>query len=330
MPEPQLLWIHKDTKTFQANRKLPAAQASIVNADSQRHVNAARTFASSRALKNSSAAKDLFGWKRQCNESDKAPHQELGNVYPDERNLQQELGTGFSIALVQKIVLARFPPHICGKDMALDPFGSTATKIDPEKYGLLQFFFARVNAVTWALKSQGLSHEHSDLVTVTTVKSCITDSACLYAVLALTALYKHFLGNGDFKSQRGAIYLQNALIAVRAELQRKSFVRSTMVHDILIMTICAEHLDDCAGCTAHLRAAKFLADQGGGLVCSERWAVGLIFRVDLSQAIQICSPPLFISPLGPLTIPILESTVHAEIEQQTGGYGSTSKSSTSG
>jgi hypothetical protein len=63
IPESQLLWVNKDVKSYEQSRKVPAAQASIINAHSQQQGRAARLIASQRALTEGSAAKAVVGWK---------------------------------------------------------------------------------------------------------------------------------------------------------------------------------------------------------------------------------------------------------------------------
>jgi hypothetical protein len=65
MPESQLLWVNKDVKSYEQSRKVPAAQASIINTHSQQQGRAARLIASQRALREGSAAKAVVGWKTQ-------------------------------------------------------------------------------------------------------------------------------------------------------------------------------------------------------------------------------------------------------------------------
>ena len=63
IPESQLIWVNKDVKSYEQSRKVPAAQASIINAHSQQQARAARLVASQQALREGSAAKAVVGWK---------------------------------------------------------------------------------------------------------------------------------------------------------------------------------------------------------------------------------------------------------------------------
>jgi hypothetical protein len=145
------------------------------------------------------------------------------------------------------------------------------------------------------------------------------DKARFFSLMACTAAYRENLEQEDQKG-RGAIYLAQALVAVREQVQRKDFVKKDSLHSIVNMAICAELLGDYAASLAHLRATKFVVDQGGGLVTlldPSRMAIfKLIIRADLGLAIKTLSCPVFECPWPPATVPLPLDKLDTHLERQ--------------
>lgn len=137
-------------------------------------------------------------------------------------------------------------------------------------------------------------------------------------MLACTAAYKARVEEDD-QTKRGAIYLGRALVAVREQVQRKDFVRRDFLYSIVNMAICADLLGDHAASLIHLRAAKFVVDQGGGLSSlldpSQIYIFKSIMRADLGGAIITLSCPVFICPWPPATLPLPQDKLDVGLER---------------
>jgi hypothetical protein len=151
------------------------------------------------------------------------------------------------------------------------------------------------------------------------VTECIADKARFFSLIACTAAYRESVEEEDQKG-RGAIYLGQALMAVREQIQRKDFGKKDSLHSIVNMAICAELLGDYAASLAHLRAAKFVVDLGGGVVTllnpSRISIFKLIVRADLGLAIKTLSCPVFTCPWKPATVPLPQDKLDLQLEQE--------------
>jgi hypothetical protein len=138
-------------------------------------------------------------------------------------------------------------------------------------------------------------------------------------LLACTAAYKERVKE-DYQKERGAIYLGQALVAVREQVQRKDFVLKDFLYSIVNMAICADLLGDHAASLAHLRAAKSVVDQGGGLFSlldpSQISIFKSIVRADLGRAITTLSCPVFICPWPPATLPVPLDKLDVKLERE--------------
>ena len=124
----------------------------------------------------------------------------------------------------------------------------------------------------------------------------------------------------DDQTERRATYLGQALVAVREQVQRKDFAQKDFLYSILHMAICADLLGDYAASLAHLQAAKFIVDQGGGLLPllgpSRIIILKLIVRADLGRAIRTLSSPVFIYPWPPATLPLPQNKLDVGLERE--------------
>jgi hypothetical protein len=138
-------------------------------------------------------------------------------------------------------------------------------------------------------------------------------------LLACTAAYKGHVEKDD-QTERGAIYLGQALVAVREQVQRKDFIQKNFLCSILHMAIYANLLGDPVASLAHLRAAKFIVDQGGGVLSlldpSRITILKLIVRADLGRAITTLSCPVFICPWPPATLPLPQDKLDVGLERE--------------
>jgi hypothetical protein len=71
---------------------------------------------------------------------------------------------------------------------------------------------------------------------------------------------------------------------MRAQIETNDLNREESLYTILLLAICGEMLDDCAGAVTHLRAAKHLVDQIGGLGSINTFALRTLLRADLGIA----------------------------------------------
>lgn len=153
---------------------------------------------------------------------------------------------------------------------------------------------------------------------IETVTECIADKARFFSLIACTAAYRESIEEEDQKG-RGAIYLGQALAAIREQVQRKDFVKKDSLHSIINMAICAELLGDYTASLAHLRAAKFLVDQEGGvgslLNPSQIFIFKLIVRADMGLALKTLSCPVFTCPLKPATVQLPEDKLDILLER---------------
>jgi hypothetical protein len=295
MPDYGLLWINADATSYRSRKKLPAVQPSIINTHSQHYARRARAAAGHRALRNSSAASGLVGWNRRSDtpgeattDSHLAASHENGLCTAEEES---------SVALIIQRPSPRLVPHICGKDEALDPFHCSAAKIDSTMHGLIHFSLVRIHPTMWNDMPKECSWDSPDFeAKQQVVYSCMSDKARLYSFVACTAGYMYQLKREPTRRQRAAFYLQNALAAMRAQIETNDLNREKSLYTILLLAICGEMLDDYAGAVIHLRAAKHLVDQIGGLGSIDAFTLRTLFRADLGTATLTLSQPVFALP----------------------------------
>lgn len=124
----------------------------------------------------------------------------------------------------------------------------------------------------------------------------------------------------DDQTNRGAIYLGQALVAVREQVQREDSVQKDSLHSIVNMAICADLLRDYAASVAHLRAAKFVVDQGGGLFSfldpSRISLFKSIVRADIGRAITTLSCQVFMCPWPSITLPLPQHKLDVALERE--------------
>ena len=96
------------------------------------------------------------------------------------------------------------------------------------------------------------------------VSMCLADKARFFSLIASVAAYR---GSLDKEGQKGraAVYLGQAVVAVREQIQHNAFVKKDSLYTLVNMAICAEFLGDYPATRAHIRAAKFVVDREGGL-----------------------------------------------------------------
>ena len=126
---------------------------------------------------------------------------------------------------------------------------------------------------SWNAKPQG-THDTPDIEAVEAVTMSIADKARFFSLIACTAAYREKIEEEDQRG-RGAVYLGQALIAVREQIQRKKFVKKDSLYSLVNMAICAELLGDYTASLAHIRAAKFVVYEGGGLAALDLGTVCL-------------------------------------------------------
>jgi hypothetical protein len=138
-------------------------------------------------------------------------------------------------------------------------------------------------------------------------------------LLACTAAFKERVEEDD-QTNRGAIYLGQALVAVREQVQRKDSIQKVSLHSIVNMAICADLLGDYVASLAHLRAAKFVVDQGGGLFSlldpSRISLFKSLVRADIGRAITTLSCPVFMCPWPPTTLPLPQDKLDVGLERE--------------
>jgi hypothetical protein len=148
----------------------------------------------------------------------------------------------------------------------------------------------------------------------------MADKGRFFALIACTAAYRESLEEEDQRG-RGAIYLGQALVAVREQVQRKGSVKKDSIYSMVTMAICAELLGDYPASLAHLRAAKFVVDLGGGFITlldpKLITLFKLVIRADLGLAIKTLSPCVFTFPWKPATVPLPEDKLDVQLEWET-------------
>jgi hypothetical protein len=315
MPDYGLLWVNADAGSYRSRKKLPAIQSSIINAHSQQYAWRSRATAGHCALRNSSAASGLVGWTRRSDTPGEATtDSRLAASYENESYTAEEFES--SVAQMVRPPVPRLVPHICGKDEALDPFHCSAAKIDSTMHGLIHFSLARIHPTMWNDTPKECPWDTPDSeAKQQMVHSCISDKARLYSLVACTAGYMYQLKREPVKRQQAAFYLQSALVAMRAQIETNDLNREESLYTILLLALCGEMLDDYAGAVTHLRAAKHLVDQIGGLGSINAFALRTLLRVDLGVATLTLSRPVFALPWTiPMSV-VLDSLADSRLNE---------------
>lgn len=316
MSDSRLLWVNTDAKSYRGCKRVTAAQASAINTHAQAQARATRTSLSRRALRESSSAIAIVGsnrWKtvigelqsRGCESSAAEPN--VRKPRDDTRNEAVAIKPDRNLRLV---------PRICGKDEALDPFDAAAQKIDSGMHDIIHFYLARIHPSFWGARPRpDLDYEAFEIV-----KGCMGDKALLYSLVACTAVYmeRAELGVCKTKTQSSTFYLQNALVAVREQVQckAKESSGSDVLRSIALMAACANFLKDNAATLAHLRAMKYLIKQRGGFAAVEPGILKTIIRADVGRAVRTLESPVMSSPTKPTTIALPKGICDAELERQ--------------
>jgi hypothetical protein len=130
-------WLrHQNIKSYKQSKKVSAAQASIINTHSQQQGKAARIFASQQALRDSSAAKAIVGWKQRSvshassNSMLEDQSSDDEKPYPRKDRKHKPKKLELVVRYSSSSSSAKLVPYICGKYEAADPFHCIAVKID--------------------------------------------------------------------------------------------------------------------------------------------------------------------------------------------------------
>jgi hypothetical protein len=202
----------------------------------------------------------------------------------------------------------------------LDPFYAAAQKIDTRMHDIIHFYLARVHPSFWGTKLHAYPHQDLDYEAFEIVKDCMGDKALLYSLVACTAAYMELaeLGVCETKTESSAFYLQNALVAVREQVQGKAKESSgsDLLQSIALMAACADFLNDNVATLAHLRAIKYLIKQRGGFAAVKSGILRTIIRADIGRAVATLESPVMSSPTKPTTIALPKSICDAELEWQ--------------
>jgi hypothetical protein len=198
----------------------------------------------------------------------------------------------------------------------LEPFHCSAAKIDSTIHGLIHFSLARIHATMWNDVPKECPWDVPDSeAKQQMVYSCMPDKARLYSLVACTAGYMHQLKREPAKRQQAAVYLQSALVATRAQIDTNDLNREESLYAILLLAICGEMLDDCAEAVTHLRAAKHLVDQIGGLGSINTFALRTLLRADLGIATLTLSQPVFALPWTIPTSVVLDGLADSRLNE---------------
>jgi hypothetical protein len=320
MSDSRLLWINTDVKSYKRSKRMPTAQAAAINAHAQNQARAAKASQSHRALRESSVATAVVGWNRRSTTIDDLSSDDRKCQSTERDALNRNDAKKHDAMALEPDRSSRLVPHICGRDETLDPFDSAAAKIDFGIYDIIQFYLARVHPTSWTAKSYASARLGLDQEAFEIVKGCMADRARLYALVACTAAYMEHADAGvcKNKAQPSAFYLQNAIIAVREQVQSnsKESSGSDVLQSIVIMAVCAQFLQDYAASLAHLRATKHLIQKRGGLAAVESGILRTIVRADVGRAVVTLEAPVVKSPSEPMTIALPKGTCDAELERQ--------------
>jgi hypothetical protein len=315
MPDYGLLWVNADVASYRSRKKLPTIHSSIINAHSQQYAWRARTTAGHRALRNSSAASGLVGWTMRSETPREATtDSHLAASYENGSYTAEELES--NVAQTDRPPLPRLVSRICEKDEALDPSHCSAAKIDSTMHGLILFSLARIHPTMWNDIPKECPWDVPDSeAKQQMVRDCMSDKARLYSLVACTAGYTYQLKREPAKRQQAAFYLQSALAVMRAQIETDDLNREESLYTILLLALCEEMLDDYAGAVTHLRAAKHLVDQLGGLGSINAFALRTLLSVDLGVATLTLSQPVFALPWTIPTFVVLDSLADSRLNE---------------
>ena len=320
MSDSRLLWVNTDAKSYRGCKRVTAAQASAINAHSQAQARATRTSLSRRALRESSSAIAIVGsnrWRTVAGEL-QSRGCESSAAEPNVRKPKDD--TRDDAVAIKPDRNLRLAPRICGKDEALDPFDAAAQKMDLGMHDLIQFYLARIHPSFMGTRLHAYPQRDLDYEAFEIVKGCMGDKALLYSLVACTAMYmeRAELGVCKTKTQPSAFYLQNALVAVREQVQCKAKEPSgsDVLQSLALMAACADFLRDNAATLVHLRAIRYLIKQRGGLAAVKPGILWTIIRADMGRAVATLEPPVMSFPTKPTAIALPKGVCDAELERQ--------------
>jgi hypothetical protein len=181
----------------------------------------------------------------------------------------------------------RFPSHhtarskpplfrLCGKDDAVDPFASTAIKIDSNVQDLMLFYISASRTPPTEL--------------LHTVHQRLFSESQSYPLLAFAAAWMENSKAGNFVQRRGLIYQQKALEKTQALLQSKDTSRNDMLWNIANMSFTAIYQKEDRGTIAHLQAADYLISQANDFEALDPIATVQIMSSDHHQAHSTLTP----------------------------------------
>ena len=315
MQEGQFLWVNKTpSSTSLSNSHADGKARHTIYSHVQLHSKLAERRLKADALPEDSASKPLSGWIRRSQLREKWSSASPRSSSPTDK----ETEPGQDSLPVKRRSLRPLLPQVFRMNHALDPFECMAVKVDSNAYDLLQFYlgYTKLAPMAWDSEPYGPSRSHREPDEVSVVRKSMSNNLHFYTFLSLIAAIMETLGIGDYAGRGGPLYSQRALEEMQKQFRNDPVDEGELLYGISRMAIAAVLQGDEFGAQAHLRAAKYFVDKGGGFGAAVTPSIARRIKyADLHLAVETLSAPIFPLDFDPTGIPNKNHESDPQLEQ---------------
>ncbi len=290
MEQCELLWVSTNPASRHPSKSRPEERFAI-NSHIQRYRKRNEQSSKHRKLLNDSAAKSVVGWTTRSTSltpSPTATHVSVSSESSDARPTPKLVDVTHHVDNQMQLIRS-----ICGKDEAVDPFDSVATKLDFDATERLKFYLHWGRPIAWQRQSYGAIGSVMDIQVVRTIEKCMSDELRGLTLLSYVAALMEYLQLGQNFKQDGTSYHQRALRSLRATIQKEPSTTSTLLYDICLLCRAARCRNDEFGALTHLRAIRQIVDEAGGLEKLDAMVTKYVLFTDRRLAYARLTPPSY-------------------------------------
>ena len=291
MPNVDLLWVTVDPNPRCLSRRRPEERFSI-HSHIQRYRKKTERLSRDEALAARSFATAILGWNSRATLKQQSVVALCSSPSVSNDSSTQKVKTdpGESQSQSQSLI----PHTICGKGSAIDPFDSTALKLNSEAFDHMQFYLAWGRPIANTRQSYGLVGNMMDKQVDGLVKSCMSSKLRSHALLSFVTAMMGFLDiKHDSVQHQGTLHHQNALETLRGRVLDHSCEPRTLVYDIALLCRAATYRRDDFAALAHVYALKKIIDQIGGFQALDIMETRYILFTDHRLAYARLAPNVF-------------------------------------
>jgi len=187
--------------------------------------------------------------------------------------------------------IPRFPQR---EHTVVDPFDVTCIKVDATVHQLLQYFLTVSHPNTWHTEQvprKNLRYTfRSDAMTI--IQGCLHDEMNMYCLLASMASQMTFLDCVNLQ-QDERYFIHNAIVATQKHFQGHPVITTRLVFNVFHLGVAEWYRFNVDAAYVHLKAAKAMIDQLGGLKQIDKPLVEMIILGDGYVAAERLTAPVF-------------------------------------